>query len=52
MTEKEKMLNGKPYKAFGEELFINPNIRIGDNVVVGSGSVVTKNILSYSIAEE
>lgn len=47
MTEKEKMLNGKPYKAFGEELFskvgkdlfIEPpfrcdygyNISIGDN---------------------
>ena len=118
MTEKEKMLKGKPYKAFGEELFserqnakemifkynnlhrseifkrneiirklfdkvgndffIEPPFRcdygynisigdnfysnynctildcakvtIGDNVVIGSGSVVTKDIPSNSIA--
>ncbi|HEX8549679.1 MAG TPA: DapH/DapD/GlmU-related protein, partial [Cytophagaceae bacterium] len=34
----------------GGNVVINPGITIGDNTVIGSGSVVTKNIPSNVIA--
>ncbi|MCD6227070.1 transferase [Candidatus Micrarchaeota archaeon] len=34
----------------GYRVFIKEGVTIGDNVVIGAGSVVTKDIPSYSIA--
>ncbi len=51
----EKLEYGKHIKIgnncwFGGGVIINPGVEIGDNVVIGSGSVVTKNIPSNVIA--
>jgi lipopolysaccharide O-acetyltransferase len=35
---------------FGDRVFIMPGVTIGDGVVIGAGSIVTKNIPSNSIA--
>ena len=35
---------------FGDRVFIMPGVKIGDGVIVGAGSIVTKDIPSNSIA--
>ena len=51
MTKKEKMLAGKIYNAnYDKELVVLPGGKIGDNVVIGAGSVVTKDIPSNTVA--
>lgn len=35
---------------FGDRVFVMPGVTIGDGVVIGAGSIVTKNIPSNSIA--
>ena len=48
MTEREKMLAGELYDCGDEELFTQWHK--AKNVVIGAGSVVTKDIPDYSIA--
>lgn len=50
-SEKEKMLKGELYNGMDATLLkeraraiINPGVTIGDNVVIGSGAVVTKDV--------
>ena len=60
MTEKEKMLAGMLYDANNDENLLKERllflfqllfgVTIGDNVVIGAGSVVTKDIPSNKIA--
>ena len=49
-TEKDKMLAGELYQAFGDNVWIgghaviNPGVTIGHNVVVAAGAVVTRDV--------
>lgn len=54
-SEKEKMLKGELYNGMDATLLkeraraiINPGVTIGDNVVIGGGAVVTKDVLTDS----
>ncbi len=49
MSEKDKMLAGELYDA---NVTVLPGGTIGDNVVIGAGSVVNKDIPSNSVAVE
>jgi Acetyltransferase (isoleucine patch superfamily) len=47
--------NGKPIEIgddvwFGGNVVVNPGVKIGSNVVIGSGSIVTKDIPDNVIA--
>ena len=49
MNQKERMIANLPYKAWLDGLDVG-KVKIGDNVVIGGGSVVTKDIPPNVIA--
>lgn len=48
--ERFNAIDGTDYAAQYEQLKRMPGVTIGDNVVIGAGSVVTKSILANSLA--
>lgn len=51
MSEKEKMLNGELYDSnYNLTVCVLPGVTIGNNTIIGAGSVVTKDIPSNVVA--
>ncbi len=50
MSEKDKMLAGELYDANYDKELIKDRYKAKDNVVIGAGSVVNKDIPSNSVA--